>query len=190
MIRQNTNPQSRIARILETFARVLNGISAVWLASIALLILYDVVGREIFLTPFHGTNEIVSNSVLSILFLQLPLSILTRASLRTTIIYGLASPRGKAWIDATSYFLAGALFLVISVGSWPNMIEAWDILEQEGSGVVNIPVYPIRTLVVFVSIVGVAICALMVYEALSGSGAGAHPGKSGEAGDAPSPDGA
>ncbi len=40
-------------------------------------------------------NEIVSNSVLSILFLQLPLSILNRSSLRTTIIYGRASVRGK-----------------------------------------------------------------------------------------------
>lgn len=181
---QSTNPQNRIARILDTFARVLNGISAVWLASIAVLILYDVVGREVFLTPFHGTNEIVSNSVLSILFLQLPLSILTRASLRTTIVYGLAGPRGKAWIDATSYFLAGLLFLVIAVGSWPNMIEAWDILEQEGSGVVNIPVYPIRTLVVFVSVVSVAVCALMVYEAL------AHPPEADDSGDTPAPDGA
>ena len=77
-----------IDSFVEKFARVLNIISAIWLSSIALLILFDVVGREFFNTPFHGTNEIVSNSVLSILFLQLPLSILTRSSLRTTIFYG------------------------------------------------------------------------------------------------------
>lgn len=155
-----------VERIVGSFARALNIISAVWLASIALLILYDVVGREAFASPFHGTNEIVSNSVLSILFLQLPLSILTRSSLRTTIIYGHASVLGKGLIDAASYLMAGALFLVIAVGSWPNMIEAWAIGEQEGSGIINIPVYPIRTLVVFVSIVGVAVCALLVYQSL------------------------
>ena len=60
----------------------------IWLASVAMLIVYDVVGREFFDSPFHGTNEIASNSVLSILFLQLPLSILTGGSLRTTIVYG------------------------------------------------------------------------------------------------------
>lgn len=155
-----------VERIVGAFARWLNVISAVWLAAIAFLILYDVVGREAFASPFHGTNEIVSNSVLSILFLQLPLSILTRSSLRTTIIYGKAGRRGRGLIDATSYLLAGALFLVIAVGSWPNMIEGWAIGEQEGSGIINIPVYPIRTLVVFVGFVGVAVCALLVYQSL------------------------
>ena len=154
-------------RIVGTFAKVLNILSAIWLASIALLILYDVVGREAFGSPFHGTNEIVSNSVLSILFLQLPLSILTRSSLRTTILYDHAGNWGKALIEAASYILAGALFLVIAVGSWPNMIEGWAIGEQEGSGIVYIPVYPIRTLVVFVGFVGIAVCALLTTRALT-----------------------
>ncbi len=154
---------------METFAKWLNVISAIWLASVALLILYDVVGREVFAAPFHGTNEIVSNSVLSILFLQLPLSILTRRSLRTTILYGAVGTKGKGYIDAVSYLLALLLFLVIAVGSLPNMIEGWAIGEQEGSGIINIPVYPIRTLVVFVSFVGVAVCAILVHQSL------AHP---------------
>ena len=154
-------------RIVGTFAKVLNILSAVWLASIALLILYDVVGREAFGSPFHGTNEIVSNSVLSILFLPLPLSILTRSSLRTTNLYDHAGDWGKALIEAASYILAGALFLVIAIGSWPNMIEAWAIGEQEGSGIVEIPVYPIRTLVVFVSFIGIAVCTLLTTSALT-----------------------
>lgn len=161
-----TSSGSWIERTVEAFARGLNIVSAVWLVSIALLILYDVVGREMFSAPFHGTNELVSNSVLSILFLQLPLSILTRSSLRTTIVYGHAGRRGKGLIDAASYLLAGLLFLVIAVGSWPNMIEAWEILEQEGSGIIEIPVYPIRTLVVVVSIFGVAVSALLVFQSL------------------------
>ena len=165
-------------RIVGVFARALNIMSAVWLASVALLILYDVTGREFFDAPFHGTNEIVSNSVLSILFLQLPLSILTRSSLRTTILYDHAGDWGKALIEATSYIFAGALFLVIAIGSWPNMIEAWAIGEQEGSGIINIPVYPIRTLVVVVSMFGVVVCALMTTKALTKPHAFVHPGTS------------
>ncbi len=153
-------------RVVGAFARGLNILSAVWLGSIALLILYDVIGREAFHAPFPGTNEIVSNSVLAILLLQLPLAILTRSSLRTTILYDHASLRGKALIEAASYILAGGLFLVIAVGSWPNMIEAWAIGEQEGSGILRIPVYPVRTLVVLVSVVGVAVCALLTAKAL------------------------
>ncbi len=160
---------NRIEKIVGNFSRALNVISAVWLLAIALLILWDVVGREAFGTPFHGTNEIVSNSVLSILFLQLPLSILNRSSLRTTIVYGKAGVRGRSIINSLSYLFAALLFLIIAIGSWPNMIEGWLILEQEGSGIVNIPVYPIRTLVVFVSWVGVGVCGLLIYQAL------AHP---------------
>ncbi len=147
---------------VELFAKFLNVVSAIWLSSIAILILFDVVGREFLSAPIYGTNEIVSNSVLSILFLQLPLSILTKSSLRTTILYGNVGTRSKATIDGISYLLAGLLFLAIAVGSWPNMLEAWEIGEAEGSGIVTIPVYPIRTLVVFVSIVGVIVSALLV----------------------------
>ncbi|MFP6711172.1 MAG: TRAP transporter small permease [Rhodospirillales bacterium] len=158
--------EAKIEGVAESFAKTLNIISGVWLSSIALLILYDVIGREAFGIPFHGTNEIVSNSVLSILMLQLPLAILNRSSLRTTILYGKLGPRGKSIIEAVSYFFAALLFLGIGFGGWDNMIEAWDILELEGSGVVEIPVYPIRSLVVIIGFIGSFVCSLMVYHAL------------------------
>lgn len=172
----------RPERIVTIFARALNYLSAVWLASVALLIVYDVVGRELFLAPFHGTNEIVSNSVLSILMLQLPLSILTRGSLRTTIFYGKVRLGGKRFIDGLSYGLALVLFAVIAYGSWPNMIEGWAIREMEGSGNIQIPVYLIRTLVVLVCAVGVAVCTVMLYRAASRRGRAAYlaPGFEGD----------
>jgi TRAP-type C4-dicarboxylate transport system permease small subunit len=165
----NTNPieNTKVEIVCKSFSSALNVVSAFWLFSIAVLILYDVLGREVFGVPFHGTNEIVSNSVLSILMLQLPLTIINRSSLRTTIVYGKLSPRGKSIVEALSYLLAALIFLGIAYGSWENMIESWDILEQEGSGVVEIPVYPIRTLVVFIGIIGGAVCSLMIYNSLS-----------------------
>jgi TRAP-type C4-dicarboxylate transport system permease small subunit len=156
----------KVEAISESFSKALNVISGVWLFAITVLILYDVVGREVFSAPFHGTNEIVSNSVLSILMLQLPLTIVNRSSLRTTILYGKMGPRGQGITEAISYLLAGLVFLGIAFGSWENMIEAWDILEQEGSGVVEIPVYPIRTLVVIIGFIGAFVCSLMVYISL------------------------
>ena len=79
----------------------------------------------------------------------------------------MVGPRGKGVIDALSYILAGLLFLGIAIGGWPNMIEAWQILEQEGSGIIVIPVYPIRSLVVFVSIISVGVCCLLIYQSLT-----------------------
>ena len=166
MVNELSIRAKKIDAISESFSKSLNVISGVWLFSIAALILYDVVGREVFASPFHGTNEIVSNSVLSILMLQLPLTIINRSSLRTTILYGKMGTRGKGVTEAISYLLAGLVFLGIAYGSWENMIEAWDILELEGSGIVEIPVYPIRTLVVFIGFIGAFVCSLMVYKSL------------------------
>lgn len=160
--------------VITRFAKGLNVLSAIWLAGVALLIIYDVLGREFFLAPFQGTNEIVSNSVLSILLLQLPLSILTRGSLRTTIFYGRAGLRGKRAIDALSYALALVLFAVIAIGSWPNMIEGWAIFEAEGSGNIQIPVYLVRTLVVVVCSFGALVCAFMIHRAVSRRGRAAY----------------
>ncbi|MEP1209528.1 MAG: TRAP transporter small permease [Rhizobiaceae bacterium] len=158
--------ESPSRRLLELCSKGLNILSAIWLGSVAVLILADVVGREAFGSPIYGTNEIVANSVLSILMLQLPLAILNRNSLRTTIVYFMLGERGKSLVNALSYLLAMVLFAAIGIGSWPNMIEAWAILEQEGSGIVTIPVYPIRTLVVVVSGICVLVCCLLVYESL------------------------
>lgn len=153
-------------KLLEFCSGGLNVLSAVWLGSIAVLILADVIGREVFGLPIYGTNEMVANSVLSILMLQLPFAILSRNSLRTTIVYAALGKRAKSLVNAFSYFFALLLFAAIGIGSWPNMIEAWAILEQEGSGIVTIPVYPIRTLVVVVSMICVLVCSLLIYESL------------------------
>jgi TRAP-type C4-dicarboxylate transport system permease small subunit len=162
---------SAVASAIDWIATAFNVISAVWVTAIAALILYDVVGREFFNAPFYGTNEIVTNSILSILLLQLPLSILRRSSLRTTILFEHVGIRSRAAIDAISYGLAALLFLAIAWGSWPNMIEGWQIGEQEGSGIINIPVYPIRTLVIVVSVLCFLVCLLLIYQSLTRSAA-------------------
>jgi len=156
-----------IDRIFYGFTSFLNVLAAIWLSAIALLILCDVLGREFFSSPIYGTNEIVANSVLSILLLQLPLSVMTRRQLRTTIVYGSMSIRNKSYIDAASYFFGACLFLSIAIGGWAFMIESWEIGELEGSGIVSIPVYPIRSLVVIIGFVGMLVCLLQVWKALA-----------------------
>lgn len=162
--------EARIAGVIGGISSAFNIISAAWVIGIAGLILYDVMGREFLDAPFYGTNEIVTNSILSILLLQLPLSILNRNSLRTTIVFDRVGIKSKSAIDATSYGLAAILFLAIAVGSWPNMIEGWQILEQEGSGIITIPVYPIRTLVIVVSGLGVFVSLLLVWQSITRPG--------------------
>ncbi len=140
--------------------------SADWLMLMAVVIFIDVVGRGVFNSPLDGTHEIIGNSVVAILFLQLPYALVHRGMLRTTIIYLGVRDKIKRVIDGLSYGLGIVLFVAIAWGGWGDMIIGWDILEFEGEGALEFPVYLIRTLIVFFGSVSALACALMVARAV------------------------
>lgn len=141
---------------------VLSTISAFWVLLLCAIFLYDIIGREAFNKPFLGTHEIVGNSIVGILFLELPSSIKSGAMLRTTIVYNVISDFWRRVIDSLSYILGIALFTSIILGGWDSMIVGWQIGEIEGAGAFEVPVYPVRTVIVVFSI----ICALVYLQLL------------------------
>ncbi len=141
---------------------VLSTVSAFWVLLLAAIYLYDILGRELFNAPFLGTHEIVSNSIVGILFLELPSTIKRGAMLRTTIVFGAVSAARRRIIECLSYLLGVALFLAIIFGGWDAMIVSWQLLEIEGAGAFEVPIYPVRTLIIVFS----AICALVYVQLL------------------------
>lgn len=141
---------------------MLSTISAFWVLLLCAIFLYDIIGREAFNKPFLGTHEIVGNSIVGILFLELPSSIKSGAMLRTTIVYNVISDFWRRVIDSLSYILGIALFTSIILGGWDSMIVGWQIGEIEGAGAFEVPVYPVRTVIVVFSI----ICALVYLQLL------------------------
>ena len=156
--------QDFVTRATET----LSTISAFWILLLAAIFLYDILGRELFDKPFLGTHEIVGNSIVGILFLELPSTIKRGAMLRTTIVYYAVSRIPRRVIDCLSYLLGVALFLAIIFGGWDAMVVSWEVQEIEGAGAFEVPIYPVRTLIILFS----AICALiylqLFYVALAG----------------------
>lgn len=140
----------------------LSTLSAFWALALAAIYLYDILGRELFNRPFPGTHEIVGNSIVGILFLELPASIKRGAMLRTTLIYDAVSDARRRLIDCASYALGIVLFLAIIFGGWDSMIVSWQKREFEGAGAFEVPVYPVRTLIIVFS----AICALIYAQLL------------------------
>ena len=81
---------------------ILGTISAFWALPLAAIFLYDIIGREAFNSPFLGTHEIVGNSIVGILFLELPSSIKRGAMLRTHIVYHGLSEVKRRVIDCVT----------------------------------------------------------------------------------------
>jgi TRAP-type C4-dicarboxylate transport system permease small subunit len=144
--------------------RTLNALAAAWLVLLAVIILYDVVGRGVFDAPFMGAHEIVGNSVVGILFLQLPNAIQRSGMARTTLIYDKMGPWGRNLIDGSTSVCGIVFFCGIAIGGWGDMITGWQIGEYEGIGALEVPVYPIRTLTVVLSFLSATIYLLFLID--------------------------
>jgi TRAP-type C4-dicarboxylate transport system permease small subunit len=156
-------PRDFVTRATE----VLSTVSAFWALLLAAIYLYDILGRELFNKPFPGTHEIVGNSIVGILFLELPSSIKRGAMLRTTLVYDTVRESTRRLIDCVSYALGIMLFLAIIFGGWESMIVSWQKREIEGAGAFEVPVYPVRTLIIVFSAICAFIYAQLLYQTLA-----------------------
>lgn len=157
---------TQIERITAGISQLLMLIAAGWMFLIALLVLADVLARGVFNSPILGIPELIANSIVSIAFLQLPLTVRIRAMLRAEIIDGLVGRYGRKWLAVFGLLLGAALFGMISVASWDPMLVSWASGEYEGEGGMRVPVYPVRTIIVFCSFLAAVNYLLNVWDEL------------------------
>lgn len=128
-------------------------IAAFWLFAIAILITLDVASRALLNAPFTGTAEIVANSVVSIVFLQLPSAVRSGGMLRAEVLDAFMSDTFRRNMQRVGSVLGAVLFLAVAVSAWAPMVEAWKINEFAGNeSTVQIPLFPIRLLLVVASL--------------------------------------
>jgi len=147
---------------------ILSTVSAFWALLLCGIFLWDIIGREAFNAPFQGTHEIVGNSIVGILFLELPSSVKRGAMLRTVFVFNAVSDTSRRIIDSCSYVLGILLFLAIIFGGWGNMITSWQLLEIEGAGAFEVPIYPVRTIIILFSAICVLVYSQLLYLTVTG----------------------
>jgi len=113
-----------------------------------ILICADILGRSILNAPVQGVAEIVANSIVAIVFLQVAHALMTGRMTRTDLLIGWLEderPFAAAFIRLT-FHLAGILvFAMIALGTWPKLVDAWVENEFFGAqGVFTAPVWPIK----------------------------------------------
>lgn len=128
-------------------------VAAFWLFALAILITLDVLSRALLNAPFSGTAEIVANSIVSIVFLQLPSAVRSGGMLRAEILDPFVSERFRHAVQSIASVLGAILFLAVAASAWGPMVEAWKIGEFAGNeSTVQIPLFPIRALLVLMSV--------------------------------------
>ncbi len=141
---------------IDKLAIFLNILAAAWIMMMAWVVLIDVIALGIR-KPIEGGTEMVANSVIVILFAQIPLAIRHGGMIRTTIIYDNAPKRMKAIIDGFAYILGMIFFAAIANGGWDNMVLGFARHEFQIIGKGTFPLWPFRYVPVWFSVLAVVI---------------------------------
>lgn len=135
----------------------LNGIGSLLIFAMMLLVGSDVVGRSLFNQPIYGVAELVSLSIVAIVFLQLGSTLrhqrMTRADL---FIDGFIARHRRAGLLLNAAFnLAGlAACLAIATATYPLLVHAWTKGQYIGvEGLFTAATWPVRLIVIVGSVV-------------------------------------
>ncbi|MDJ0995561.1 MAG: TRAP transporter large permease subunit [Dinoroseobacter sp.] len=127
---------------------IVSGAASIWIFCLMLLICADIIGRSVFNAPVQGVAEIVSNSIVAIVFLQAAHALMSGRMTRTDLLAGWLEEERPFAASAMRivFHLAGVLvFALIAQGTWPKLVDAWVEDEFFGAqGVFTAPVWPIK----------------------------------------------
>lgn len=147
--------------LLGRVAGGLNALGTVWIFVLLLLVNADVGGRFLFGAPLRGVPEIVSMSIVAIVFLQLAHTALRGRLTRSDALIGLLharAPRLAQALEAAFALLGAACCAVLIWAVVPLLERAIEIEEYVGAiGDFTAPVWPVRLVI----ILGTALAAMV-----------------------------
>ena len=152
-------PASLFGRIVD----VLNAFGSVVIGLVMLLMVADVLLRNLANRPIDGVAELVATSIIVIVFLQLPATLrhgrMSRADL---FIDPFVARRPIAGMRLRAAFSVAGVFAcaVIAYATWPMLQKAWSGDEFLGvEGVFTFPIWPMRLVVIVAT--NTKLCAIV-----------------------------
>jgi TRAP-type mannitol/chloroaromatic compound transport system permease small subunit len=145
--------------------RAMNALGTLWILGLMVLINLDVFGRNLLNHPVRGVTEMVSISIVGIVFLQLADTLHAGRFTRADILLDRLKRTHHALADALMAVFHGvglALMVVILLASWAPLLESVRIQEYVGAvGDFQLPVWPIR-LITLIGLCTTALCFLLL----------------------------
>jgi TRAP-type mannitol/chloroaromatic compound transport system permease small subunit len=134
--------------VFEKLMLALSSAGSIWIFVLMIVINIDVIGRTALNAPLPGVPELVSLSIVGIIFIQLGNTLregrMTRAD---TFIKQLQRrwPRIGFALGAAFSLAGAALFAVLFYASYPFFLRSWESGEFVGvEGYVAFPTWPVR----------------------------------------------
>jgi TRAP-type mannitol/chloroaromatic compound transport system permease small subunit len=154
---------------------IMNTVACFWIFVLMIIITIDVFGRVLFNSPFKGTPELVSNSILAITFLEIPYVLYRGNHVRSTMLIGRMKRTPKYIFELIALIIGVIMMVFLIQSSWPDFIKAIQIGEYEGEGALRVPTYPTRGIIIFGSLLMVVEYIFLIVKRVL-----IHKGKIGE----------
>ena len=132
-----------LVRTTDRLTKLLMVLGAVWAFVLCFFILADIICRALNV-PISGTKEIVANSVVIIVFMQVGFAVRSQSMLRTDFLI-IALPRSaQTFFLIAAYLLGAALFLFLLKAGITPALRSFANGEFDGEGALKVPVWPTR----------------------------------------------
>lgn len=139
-------------RVIDAATQGLNVAGSCLILALMVLIGLDVIGRNLFGKPLSGVPEIVSLSIVAIVFLQIPQALKMGRMTRTEAFEGWIehlSPTGARLLRSLFDLLGIAVVGIIVWTTWPLFVRAWERNDFVGAiGEFTAPTWPVKLTIV------------------------------------------
>lgn len=144
-----------LIKVADGLTRSLLVLAAAWAFALCFFIMADIIARAANV-PLQGTKEIVANSVVMIVFLQVGFAVRSGSMLRTDFLTSFLSPRAARALAILGFLLGAAFFLLLAKAGITPALRSFANGEFDGEGALRVPVWPARFMIIF----GSALAAL------------------------------
>lgn len=140
-----------IRREVDRVTMALNVVGTLLIIGLMILVNADVIGRGAFNLPVSGVPEMVSMSIVAIVFLQVAQTFRMGRLTRTDALLGAIerrSPRLRAFLELV--FCTGAIAIMVQLltASWPLFVKSWERNTYEGTiGDFTAPIWPVKLII-------------------------------------------
>ena len=140
-----------IRRIADFMTLILNVIGTLLIFAVMVLVNADVIGRVAFNTPVSGVPEIVSMSIVAIVFLQVAQAFRKGRMTRTDAVLDYIqkkAPRVRSLMELVFTLAAITLIWQLYSASEPLFVKAWVRGTYEGTvGDFTAPIWPVKLII-------------------------------------------
>lgn len=136
-----------LVSLTDRLTRILMVIGAIWAFCLCFVALTDIVLRSTNI-PISGTKEIVANSVVIIVFMQVGYAVRSGSMLRADFLVRMLPPLVQRILTVFALILGAVFFLYLLNAAIEPAMRSFRRGEFDGAGALQVPVWPARWAIV------------------------------------------